>query len=91
MCGKNNFYSKSFVIFWNFLVLSEIWPKNQIFDKILDCLYLWSGRVPKSKNRITGVFLSKFFAVAKEKLKKHTQMGKKNIHRFRRFGFFKKL
>ena len=28
MCGKNNFYSKSFVIFWNFLVLGEILPKN---------------------------------------------------------------
>ena len=28
MCGKNNYYSKNFVIFWNFLVLGEILPKN---------------------------------------------------------------
>ena len=88
MCGKNNFYNKNFVIFQNFLVLGEIWPKNQIFGKILDCLYLWSGRVPKSKNRITGVIQSKFFAVTKEKLKKRIERGKKNI---RRFWFFQKI
>ena len=37
MWGKNNFYSKSVFIFWNFSGLGEIWPKNQIFGKILDC------------------------------------------------------
>ena len=40
--------------------------KKPVFGvPVFDCLYLLSGALPKSKNQITGVFLSKFFAAGK--------------------------
>ena len=52
---------------------------------VLDCPYLWSGTWAKSENRITGVFLTKFFAARQEKSKNGQERAKNKI---RRFWFF---
>ena len=45
MCGKKSFYDKSFVIFWNFLGLMELGPKNQFLGTRLKMLISFvSGR-----------------------------------------------
>ena len=88
MCGKKSFYDKSFVIFCYFLGLRELGPKTSFWVPVLKCSYLSFRAVTKSKNRITGVFWSKFIAVAKEKLKRGSFRGKKKI---RRFLFFSKI
>ena len=63
--------------------------KKPVFGvPVFDCLYLLSGALPKSKNQITGVFLSKFFAAGKGNPKNGHQRAKRNIRRFR---FFKKI
>ena len=86
MCGTNNFYSKFFLFFWNFDVWARYGQKTRFGVPVLDCPYLWSGACTKSENRITGVFLSKFFAARKEKLKNGRFRAKKHISRFWFFG-----
>ena len=82
MCGTNNFYSKFFLFFWNLDVWARYGQKTRFGVPVLDCPYLWSGACTKSENRITGVFLAKFFAARKEKLKNGHFRAKKNISRF---------
>ena len=63
--------------------------KKPVFGvPVFDCLYLLSGALPKSKNQITGVFLSKFFAAGKGNPKNGHQRAKRNIRHFR---FFKEI
>ena len=63
--------------------------KNSIFGvPIFDSLYLSSGTSPMSKNQITGVFLSKFFATCHKNIKNGNFRAKRNIRRFR---FFKEI
>ena len=88
MWGKIIFYSEIFFISRNFEAGEGYGQKTNFGVPVLDCLYLSSGALPKSENRIVGVFLSKFFAACQEKLKNGRFKGKKNIRRFR---FFTKI
>ena len=86
MWGKIIFYTKIFFISRNFEAGEGYGQKTNFGVPVLDCLYLSSGALPKSENQIVGVFLSKFFAACKEKLKNGRFGAKKHISRFWFFG-----
>ena len=85
MWGKKNFFSNIFFISRNFEVWARYGQKTRFGVPVLDCPYLWSGTWAKSENRITGVFLTKFFAARQEKSKNGQERAKNKI---RRFWFF---
>ena len=88
MWGKKSFFSIIFFISQNFEVWRRYWQKTSFGVPVLDRPYLSSGTCPKSKNRITGVKMAKFFAARQEKLQNgHFRAQKKN----RRFSFFSKI
>ena len=85
MWGKKNLFSKIFFISRNFEVWARYGQKTRFGVPVLDWPYLWSGTCTKSENRITGVFLTKFFAARQEKSKNSQERAKNKI---RRFWFF---
>ena len=86
MWGKIIFYNKIFFISRNFEPGEGYGQKTNFGVPVLDCLYLFTGALPNSENRVVGVFLSKFFAAGKENPKNGQNRAKKNISRFRFFG-----